>query len=200
MSEDHSDDVRLSRSQATEAPVMSIRYLRHRTAELERSIVLRACVEQFGLALGIANCASMLTKAQDGWASVTLGLMLVGLAYAWFEWRRHAAPRRVHDLGSAEAGVTFYIRELERKRDLHRTIWRWHLLPMAPGLIAVLAWKFFGDPQTRGIVEPWMIAAFVFAWVASALTYERFKAAHYQRELDALAPAGEGTGSWLPSG
>jgi hypothetical protein len=116
-----------------------------------------------------------------------VALLLAGIAYSMMQWRRRVGASRTHAFESTDAGLVFYERELERKRDFHRTLWRWYLLPMAPGIIAILTWNFFGDPRTRGTWTPWVVAAMLIVWIVFALMYERIKAAQCQREIDSLS-------------
>lgn len=175
---------RLWRTQPTEGPTMSMTYLHHRADELQRAVRLRNLIEQGACALALLGCAIMLLTARDAWLRVSLVLLIVGIGWAMYQWRRriHALPAA----SAADTGVAFYIRELEHKRDLHRTLWRWYLLPMIPGAVGLLTWKMFADPVTSGTPRAWVVSGLVLAWIAAGLIYERVKAAQYQREIDAL--------------
>ena len=180
------DDTRAKRlwqSQSTEIPAMSTTYLRHRASELERAFKLRNYIEQGSWLLALLSCSILIFTAPDHWFRASMALLLIGIGWAMFQWRRRTAKRPSL---AADTGLAFYIRELEHKRDLHRTLWRWYLLPMMPGAVALLTWKLFGDPGSRGTWTPWIVAGLLLVWTAGALIYERAKAAQYQREIDAL--------------
>jgi hypothetical protein len=175
------------RSQPTEVQVMSATYISHRASELTRSFRIRNVLEQGACWIALIWCVCVIVMAPSVWIKEGVALLLLGIAYAMLQWRRRmAADRATPGFESIDTGLVFYKRELERKRDIHRTLWRWYLLPMAPGAFAILAWNFFGDPHTKGTWTPWIVAGMLFIWVVLALIYERFKAAQCQREIDAL--------------
>lgn len=185
------------RSQSTEVPAMSATYIRHRARELERGFRVRSLLEQGTSALGIVGCLVVLFVAPHPWVKAAAALLLAGVAYALIQWRRRTAALRIDPSDAVEAGVVFYKRELERKRDIHLTLWRWYLLPMAPGVIAILTWNFFGDPHTRGTAGPWGPLAMLVVCIVGSVIYERHKAAQCQREIDALASLESGTSATI---
>jgi hypothetical protein len=197
---DVNDDVvkAVWRSQPTEVQTMSISYVRHRASELERAFRIRSVLEQGTCILALIWCACVIAMAPHAWIKAGVALLLVGIAYAMMQWRRRAAAHGPDAIESIDVGLVFYRRELERKRDIHRTLWRWYLLPMAPGVTAILTWNFFGDQHTKGTWTPWIVAAMVLAWIAFAVIYEWFKAAQCQREIDALSTLDRDVGSPSP--
>ena len=181
---DFNDVQRLWQSQPTEIPPMTTTYLRHRAIELELAFRRRSIIEQ-GVAIAtLIACAIVLITTPGYWAKSSIVLLIVGIGWALFQWRRRTRERS--NFAAADTSMAFYVRELEDKRDLHRTLWRWYLLPIAPGALALLIWKLFGDPASRGTWTPWIVTVLVLLWTAGALIYERAKAAQYQREIDAL--------------
>lgn len=175
------------RGQPTEVPTMPVAYVRHRVNELDKAFRIRNALEQGACVLALICCASLIVTAPDLWIQIGVALLFLGVAYSWVQWRRRVAAYRPQASDSAPAGIVFYRRELERKRDIHRTIWRWYLLPMLPGAAVVLPWNFFGHPLLRGTLIPWFTLATVVVWTTIFLLYERAKAAQCQREIDALA-------------
>lgn len=175
---------RLWRSQPTEVPPMSTTYLQHRARELQRAVRLRNFIEQGSCVLALLICSGMIFTAPDLWLRASMALLIVGIGWAMFQWRRRV--REGFTSAAADTGLAFYLRELEHKRDLHKTLWRWYMLPMIPGTVVLLTWIWFGDPNTRGTPAPWFPTALTLAWIVGTLIYERVKAAQYQREIDAL--------------
>ena len=174
---------------------MSSAYLQHRANELRRAFRRRNAIEQGTAVVTLIACAIVLVTTPGYWAKSSLILLIIGMSWALLQWRRRA---RAGSSVASATSVTFYIRELEHKRDLHRTLWRWYLLPMVPGAVALLAWKLFGDPNTRGTWTPWIVTVLLVLWTVGSLIYERAKAAQYQREIDALVasepkPSARGT-------
>ena len=184
----------LWRAQSTEVPAMSVSYVRHRTGELHRTFRIRSWLEQGAGLLALAGCLVVMLMAPHPWVQSAAALILIGVAYGMWQWRRRTASFRTDPSESSAASLSFYKRELERKRDIHRTLWRWYVLPMAPGVVAMLSWNFFGDPQTRGTSAPWGVLGMLVVWLLFSLIYERYKAAQCQREIDALSALGEPEG------
>jgi hypothetical protein len=175
------------RSQPTEIPAMSISYVRHRASELDRSFRFRNFFEQSTCVLALVGCAVVLVVGPHVWVKVGAALMAAGICYSLFQWRRRVAAPRPQVFESVDAGLVFYRRELERRRDIHRTLWRWYLLPMAPGAAVFLTWSLIGDPHTVGTLTPWLVVGMLVTWTTFAVIYERAKAAQCQREIEALA-------------
>ncbi|GFE79885.1 hypothetical protein GCM10011487_18850 [Steroidobacter agaridevorans] len=192
MTERNDDPIKaLWRAQSTEVPAMSVSYVRHRTGELHRAFRIRNWLEQGAGVLGFAGCLVVILMAPHPWVKAAAALILIGGAYSGWQWHRRTASFRTDPSKSSEASLSFYKHELERKRDIHRTLWRWYLLPIAPGVIAMLSWNFFGDPQTRGTSAPWGVLGMLVVWLVVSLIYERSKAAQCQREIDALSALAE---------
>lgn len=177
----------LWRSQPTEVPTMPAAYVRHRVTELDKAFRIRNVLEQGACVLALVWCAVVVATAPDVWMQIGVSLLLLGVAYSLFQWRRRVAAQRPQASESASNGIAFYRRELERKRDIHRTLWRWYLLPMMPGAVVVLAWNIFGNPDMRDTPTHWIALTVTAIWIAIFLFYERAKAAECQREIDALA-------------
>jgi hypothetical protein len=171
---------RLWQSQPAEIPPMSTAYLRHRASELERAFWWRNFAEQGSCALALLYCSIMLFAAPDHWLRASMALLIVGIGWGMYQWRRRVRERS--SFVAAETGLAFYLRELEHKRDLYRTMWRWYLLPMLPGTVTLVAWGYVRDPGMKGTGLPWIGIGLVLAWTI----HEQYKAARYQREIDAL--------------
>jgi hypothetical protein len=77
--------------------------------------------------------------------------------YIWYMWRWGSASPVPADMGSA-ACVGFYRNELARQRDLLRSVWKWVILPILPGLVLIAAYKI----TSAGPGKLWQ----QLAWVA----------------------------------
>ena len=167
---------------------MSVSYLRHRASELDKSFRLRSRLEQGACFLGLIFCAGIILLEQELWQKVGAALLLLGGLYAIVQWRRRTAASAAPAFESAATGLVFYKRELERRRDIHRTLWRWYLLPIfVPAAAFLLLGIFFGDLQTRDAMSPWIVLGAMAVLNIFAVAYENTKAAQYQREIEALA-------------
>ena len=165
---------------------MPVSYLRHRAAELEKSFRIRSVLEQGSCLLASAMCLGIAVLEQEAWKKLGAVLCAVGVLYAFVQWRRRTAKGPNQTFEAAATAVLFYRRELERKRDIHRTLWRWYLLPsFLAGNAFLLLGIFFGDLSER-ILSPWLVLGVMTVVVIAAAFYENYRAAQYQREIDAL--------------
>ena len=61
--------------------------------------------------------------------------------------RRRGTARSLPADADTRASIQFHKLEMERQRDALRTVWRWYLLPLVPGLAAIIA----GAAIKRGV-------------------------------------------------
>lgn len=111
-----------------------------------------------------------------------LGALLVVAGAAWVAWQlmRRASAR---PLPQALAGrlLDFHRGELQRQRDALRTVWRWYLAPLLPGLLLFLCGRQIENGHWQP--GPFVIVAAVMAGV---VWINRRAARRLQREVDAL--------------
>jgi len=182
----------LWRDQPTkEIPEMTIEVLRERSGRLARRVATRKWGET------IAGGVSMLLLAALGvhvpgapLLRLACLLLVVGEGVVIAGMWRHSAPAPA-PVGAATGEFLGYYRgELARERDFFRTMVRWYIAPVAPGIflfpIAVCA--ALGVP---------VFAVGVVATVSTAITYVILVAFHRRsarrivREIEALAGSGE---------
>jgi hypothetical protein len=174
-------------SQTTEAPRISLDYVRHRTQSFERRARWRNAAEYAFATFGFCYFCwhawfSLASKPLFAAALVWSALYCV---YGAIQWHRKARVQAA----PADAGVfdtlQYQRRHLERQRDARARSWRWWLPPALPGfglLIASLAIESPSGVDARF----WLLVAWiVFAMAAGIWIYER-DARRLQREIDAL--------------
>jgi hypothetical protein len=66
-------------------------------------------------------------------------LMVAGVIYVMIQLRRRGTARSLPADAGARASIEFHRLELERQRDALRTVWRWYLSPLVPGMAAIFA-------------------------------------------------------------
>jgi len=147
----------LWQGQETEKMTITLDEIRFKATRFERRIHWRNMREYMAAAVVVAIFAANAWR-QHGWDRLPPLLLIAGTLYSMFELSRRGANAM-----PAEAGMTacldFYRRELERQRDALRSVWRWYLLPLVPGLAATLI-------VSRGIAVAKLIAiAALFALV-----------------------------------
>jgi hypothetical protein len=140
--------------------------------------------------------ASALVIAFFGWYAVVAHTALMRMAcaaviaaaiYVAYYLRKHgsATPELA---ASTVDHLASHRRQLERQRDLLRSIWRWYLGPLVPGL--VLFAISIPIEQSRFGRGPWITAAIIL--VSGAVVFggiawlNRVGARQLQRQIDAL--------------
>ncbi|HET9474388.1 MAG TPA: hypothetical protein VFO82_10870 [Steroidobacteraceae bacterium] len=182
-------------AQATEAPRISLAYVRHRAGSLERRTRWRNALEYsvgvMAIALFIFSGAREVV-AQKPIMVAAHGCFVLWALYYLYSWRRLASVQVV----PAEAGVLdtlqYQRRQFERQRDARRGSWRWWGLPMLPGFALLMTSLVLEhDPV------PWHVIGLVTGWtiVGSAIAawYLEYEARRFQREIDALDSLAHGT-------
>jgi len=165
--------------------------LRERSGRLARKVATRKWGET------IAGAVSMLLLAALGvrvtgapLLRLTCVLLVVGEGIVIAGMWRRSAPG-VAPVGTSTAEFLGYYRgELARERDFLKTLVRWYLAPVAPGifLLPIAVCAALGLPT---------LAVGVVATVSTALTYAVIVALYQRssrriaREIQALAGAGE---------
>ena len=118
-------------------------------------------------------------RAERPLAAAGLALLAAAAGFVLVHLHRHgwtgATPRE------DAAALDFYRDELVRRRDLLRSVWKWYLLPFAPGFLALLAARVTETPLEVLATLTGALA------VAAAVTWLNLRAAErIQRDLDAL--------------
>ena len=111
-----------------------------------------------------------------GAALVVLGTLVV----MWQLGRRAGARALPADL--ADSGLQFQRAQLARQRDALRSVWRWYLAPLVPGLVMFLWGVQGGRVGPIELVVDGLVVS-VLAWVA---WINHRAAARLQREIEAL--------------
>jgi hypothetical protein len=172
-------------AQATDAPRISLEYIRYRTSSLERGTRFRA-------ALNYSIC--VLGCCFYGWAAWTqfAGLPLLQAAVTWYGLFAIYCMYRLHrhvaaQMSTADAGILdslrFHRRQLERQRDFRRHSWRWQFAALLPGLLLQAAAMYaYSAPVWRFV---FMAGVLSMGFALQYLVGE-FRARRSQREIDAL--------------
>ena len=136
--------------------------------------------------------SSLLAKA--GSSLVVLGTLFI----AWRLFTRAASIpvpfANEVDRGLGEACIRFHQRELERQRDLLRTVWRWYLGPLVPGFLVLFASRFVDAwAKGRGPIIACLGSALLVVLVFAGVGWLNARGARkLQWEIDALDRSNEG--------
>jgi hypothetical protein len=172
-------------AQATQAPRISLEYIRHQASSLERGVRRRAVINYVlsAAALGVFAWQWQVQSSQP--LLLVPMVWFIGLMfYLVFRLHRYVAAQA----SSADAGVLdtlrFHRLQLERQRDFRRWSWRWtvpfYLLPGAGLKIAAMI--IYGFPWVA-IVE---VIVTLALGAAVVIGLGEFRARQSQREIDAL--------------
>lgn len=174
----------LWRSQPQAASVISLEQLRERARRHQRLINRRNLREYVAAALVVVSFSVMmwawpsaLIRIGSG-LSIVAALLVAGLLRRW-----GSVTPLPADLGLSSA-LEFHRRQLERQRDLLRSVWWWYLLPFAPGLV-VLEIGFV--QRTSGPRAPVVALGLMSAAVMVGIHFlNRYVANRIQERIDRL--------------
>jgi hypothetical protein len=86
-------------------------------------------------------------------------LVIAGaLFYAWYLWKWGTPKSLPADLGRTDS-VQFYRGELQRQRDLLRSVWAWALGPLVPGLALGFAYEIATAAPAKRLFHIALVAA-----------------------------------------
>jgi tetrahydromethanopterin S-methyltransferase subunit E len=128
-------------NQKPEGIRMSVEEIRGKAARFQRKVFWENALNYVVLLAGVAFVSFCLVWHRfPTTVLIRLGLGLTVAALLYMLWQTHkrSPSRRV----PAEMGIVscldFYRKELERRRDLHRSVWQWCFGPAIPGVIILL--------------------------------------------------------------
>jgi hypothetical protein len=178
----------LWRDQPTkEIPEMTVDVVRERSGRLARKVATRKWGETIAGALSMLLLAALGVRVTGApLLQLTCVLLVLGEGIVVAGMWRRSAP------GSAPVGATtgeflgYYRGELAKERDRFKTMARWYLAPVAPGifLLPIAICAALGGPT---------LVAGAITTLSTALTYAvivavyRYSARKIGREIEALA-------------
>jgi len=130
------DDIRnVWQNQPVENTPMPLEEIRRQAWRFEKRIARRNLREYVAAAIGIAAYTFYIFKFHSLAIRAGSVLVIAGVLYVVVQlYRRASSGSLPADLGVA-ASVEFHRRELVRQRDLLRSVWRWYVGPIIPGLV-----------------------------------------------------------------
>ena len=173
-------------NQGLEATQMTIDEIRSKARSFERKIRRRNLREYAASALiafvfGFFAWRFPLPVMRVGFSAMAVG----ALCFAYELHRRGSSQAEPKDLATT-GSLDFYIRQLERQRNLLDQSWKW-MIWLIPGMVVLIA-----GAMTVGSINktgPFLVLAILWTatWFWMMLRRNRRKALTLQREIDELA-------------
>jgi uncharacterized membrane protein HdeD (DUF308 family) len=161
MPNDHlPDDLRnVWQNQPVEKTTMPLEEIQRRARRFEKRIDRRNLCEYAGAALGIAAYTVYIFKFHSPVVRAGSAMVIAGVLYIVVQlYRRASSGSLPEDLGVA-ASIEFHRRELVRQRDMLRSVWRWYIAPIVPGLAVFAAGSI--PPHSPFWVYLWLALFFL---------------------------------------
>jgi glucan phosphoethanolaminetransferase (alkaline phosphatase superfamily) len=137
--------------------------------------------------------AAAIVVAAFGWQMFTLPTLLLRIGAGMSIVAAIAVVYMIHQWGTArtlpsDLGLTsaleFHRVELERQRDLLRSVWWWYLLPFTPGILVLEVGQALARPERTSRIIAFSGVMFLLAVGIYALNWRA--AARIQRRIDRL--------------
>ena len=188
------DDIRsLWQAMPVQTAVISIDEMRARAKAFEKKIHRRNYIEYAAsvLVVGIFGWYATLPVAATPLWPISNLLIIAGVLVVVVNLRRKAHAAAPPASASAEALVAFQRAEFVRQRDALKTVWRWYILPVIPGVVLWFIAMGMGaaaaakDP-VRVMIALGGAGAVTLLVFAAIILLNLLGAAHLQRQIDAL--------------
>lgn len=122
-------------SQAAEPIKMSSAELRQRSQKLNKKVVRRNIREYLAAAIVVAVMAYDFWKVHELLLRIGSGLIIAGALYIVYQLHARGSAKVMPPEAGLQTCLEFHTKELERQRDLLRSVWSWYILPVVPGVI-----------------------------------------------------------------
>ena len=186
------DDPRnLWQKQEVEEVKFSVDELRLKAAKFQSRIRWRNLREQAACLFVITAFGAMSLKTPQTVPRISFALIIAGAIYVGWHIQKWGSPKVLPaDLGRASC-AGFYRDELERQRNLLRSIWKWYLGPLIPGMSLLVIYGIWASPpDRRWFPIAYAVAAGVFFWLIGWLNQRAARRLDRQiAELDRELPS-----------
>lgn len=167
--------------------VLSIEALRQRSRAFHRTVWRQDMAELMGCAMAALVFGLQIGAAPNALTRLGELLAIVSVIIAAFQLRRYAATRP-SETSTGASLLAFHNAELQRRRDLLRSVWRWIVVPVMISIWVILAGFVQAKPGNAG---PLLIFASIVTIIGLVLSLANIiNARRLQRDIDALDPPG----------
>lgn len=180
------------RNQPAASVQISLAELRKKALKLEKRVLRRNLREYAASAIVIACFGYYIWKFPDPMIRFGCVLVIAGALFVVYQLQKKGAARAVPAEMAFRDCLEFHRKELERQRDLLRSVWTWYLLPFVPGgavfLLGISQWemKLLHVPARLVIIAFSLKVAFVALVFIFIGKLNQRAARKLQRKIDAL--------------
>jgi hypothetical protein len=181
-------------NQKPEGIRMSVEEIHRKAAKFQRKVFWENALNYFLLLVGVAFACFFFIRygsPTDVLRRLGFGMTVAAMLYMVWQTHKRSPFRRVPAERGFVSCLEFHRKELERRRDLHRSVWRWCLGPAIPGVVFLLVGMARINPNharhpgwnLAGVITC-MVLAYILGWRQSADRARKLQ--HQIDELDAL--------------
>ena len=134
-----SDMTNVWKSQQVEQLGISLEEIRRKAQKVVKRVWWRNLREYVASVIVIATFGYVLWVAPAPLIRIGCALVLAGTLFVAYTLHKRGTARTVPAELAFCTCVDFHRKQLERQRNLLRSVWTWYLLPFVPGLIVFLA-------------------------------------------------------------
>lgn len=180
----------LWQSQEVEETRISIEELRARAAGFQKRMQWRNLREQLASGIVVVCFVSMSMKVSATVPRISFGLIIAGAVYVAFHLYLWGRVRPLPSEPGRQSCIDYYRRELEQQRDLLRSVWKWYLGPLIPGLALFAGWGIVtAPPERRWFPELFALVCAAVFWGVAWLN--RRAARQFDRQIKELTGYGQ---------
>ncbi len=137
----------LWQDQPAQASAMSFDELRQLSRQLTRRVRRRNLREYVAAVIVALTFGPMAWFAPLPMTRIASVLALAAVMFVVYHLHRYGAAQVMPAEMALTSCLVFYRRELERQRDLLRSVWKWALLPLVPGMILMYLGPLQAHPE-----------------------------------------------------
>lgn len=142
----------LWQGQPVEPTRLSPEEIRAKATRFQRTIRFRNLREYVAAGVVVVVFAGYASGAQTWLGKLGPALVALGTLFVTFQlYTRAGAKPLPGEEGTTESCVRFHRAELERQRDMLRTVSRWYLAPLVPGLVLMFVDRFVQAAAKGGV-------------------------------------------------
>ena len=187
------------RNQPVASVPISLAELHQKAEKLEQQVRRRNLREYAGSLIATAIFGYYIWKFPAPMVRFGCVLVIAGVLVVLYQLHKRGAARVVPAGMAFRTCLDFHRRELERQRDLSRSVWTWYLLPFVPGMAIFLLGLFLwtmrlpnAPAHARLITISFSLTAAFVALVFIAIgKLNQWGARKLQRKIDALDNLGK---------